>query len=122
MLDGTCADLLGPALQNFPNLVQFHIDAPNFINNFMKPKRLEQVKVVWTTAVKTLFTVAISVARPLEVLKVECKNDNLAIHASVLGNLTMFMKQLKALKTFSLNVAVDDNEGTEIVGEEKCEC
>jgi hypothetical protein len=112
LADGTCADTLGSALLRLPNLERVYISPPSLAEG-LKITYIEQIKLRWTITMKTLLSIIMSKGKPLRVLafKYPRRALRLAVHASVLEHVGIYMKQLNALTNLDLNFTADENKG-----------
>jgi hypothetical protein len=79
----------------------------------LKVASIEQTKAWWTITVKTLLSIILSKAVPLQEFAFQHSEESmrLAVHASVLEHVSIYMTQLKELKSFNLGLAADVDQG-----------
>jgi hypothetical protein len=107
LMTGTVAELLGSALFKLPKLKRVCIAEP-YLRPGVKDFMLEKSQGQWTTASKTLLSIILFKARPLETILIEYCGLQLAVHASVLEHTSTYAKQLEAVKILRLNIAGAD--------------
>lgn len=107
LMAGTVAELPGSALSQLPKLQRLCIAQP-YLRPGVKCAMLEKFQGRWTTASKTLLSIILSKARPLETTLIEYYVLQLAVHASVLEHMSVYAKQLEAVKILRLNIAGAD--------------
>ncbi|KAI4605438.1 hypothetical protein J4E83_010636 [Alternaria metachromatica] len=96
---GGCAEILGPALSNLPNLSGFHIVEPGLCKTrVIKQKELELLSVRWAVAVRALLVIADTATQALEALSICANNPLMAAIPSHLGDIIIFTKQLRMLR------------------------
>ncbi|KAF2872916.1 hypothetical protein BDV95DRAFT_605505 [Massariosphaeria phaeospora] len=116
LLNGTWANSLGHALPRLPHLKHLYVESPDHYDIGMQNWSRPSLSRIFTTIVKTTFTVALCKVSALETLSISATQywSMVPVHVSVLGSLAIFMHQLSSLKTLRLNIEVDDDEDTHI--------
>ena len=106
---GGCAEILGPALSNLPNLSGFHIVEPGLCKvRVIKQKELELLSVRWAVAVRALLAIANTATQALGALSICANNPMMAAIPSHLEDIIIFTKQLQM---FRIDMAFGNGKG-----------
>ena len=115
LTDGTCVKVLARALEDLRSLNSITIHPPVVLDpdctHGMKQKKLEEVKLRWSMALRALLPTVFSYGPLLQVLHIKATQPSVPVPISTLNLFALSPHRLTLLRRFEVNLDIDIRSG-----------